>query len=138
MSLTLGTIVERLGGRLMGSPDQLIEGLAPLQTARPDQISFLSHPKYQSQLADSQAGCVIVAPAFELAVANRVSAIVVDDPYLYFARLTRLWKHTHSQASASRIHPTAVIDPDAHVAEDAVIGPLCVVERGAPGAMGKN
>ena len=141
MSLTLGTIVERLGGRLMGSPDQLSEGLAPLQTARPDQISFLSHPKSQSQLADSQAGCVIVAPAFELAVANRVSAIVVDDPYLYFARLTRLWKHTHSQSSASRIHPTAVIDPDAHVAEDAVIGPLCVVERGArvgPGTVLKS
>lgn len=131
MSLTLGTIVERLGGRLLGRPEWVIEGLAPLLTARADQISFLSHPKYQSQLADCQAGCVIVSPAFESAVADRHAAIVVDDPYLYFARLTRLWKHTHTQASGPRIHPTAVIDPEACIAEDAVIGPLCVVERGA-------
>lgn len=131
MSLTLGTIVERLGGRLLGRPEWVIEGLAPLLTARADQISFLSHPKYQSQLADSQAGCVIVSPAFESAVIDRRAAIVVNEPYLYFARLTRLWKHTHTQASGPRIHPTAVIDPEACIAEDAVIGPLCVVERGA-------
>jgi UDP-3-O-[3-hydroxymyristoyl] glucosamine N-acyltransferase len=31
----------------------------------------------------------------------------------------------------ARIHPSAVVDPEAWVAESAIIGPLCVVERGA-------
>jgi UDP-3-O-[3-hydroxymyristoyl] glucosamine N-acyltransferase len=131
VSLTLGTIVERLGGRLSGSANRVIEGLAPLQNAGPEHISFLSQAKYQSQMIGSRAGCFIVSPAFEALASGKPSCIVVDDPYLYFARLTRLWKHTHSQASGPRIHPTAVIDPDAHVASDAEIGPLCVVERGA-------
>ena len=131
MSLTLATLVDRLGGRLCGDPAWVIAGLAPLQSAGPQQISFLSHPKYQTQLAATQAGCVIVAPAFEALACQGRSAIVTDDPYLYFARLTRLWKQTQQTVQGPRIHPTAVIDPDASVAEDAVIGPLCVVERGA-------
>ena len=131
MALTLASLVDRLGGRLCGDPDWVIAGLASLQSAGPNQISFLSHPKYQSQLAASRAGCVIVAPVFEVLASEGRSAIVTDDPYVYFARLTRLWKLAQQPHQGPRIHPTAVIDPDAWVAEDAVIGPLCVVERGA-------
>jgi UDP-3-O-[3-hydroxymyristoyl] glucosamine N-acyltransferase len=131
VSLTLAALVDRLGGRLCGDPAGVIAGLAPLQSARSDQISFLSHPKYQNQLAASQAGCVIVTPAFEALASQGRSVIVTDDPYLYFARLTRLWKQTQQAVLGPRIHPTAVIDPSAWVADDAVIGPLCVVERGA-------
>ena len=131
MSLTLGAIVETLGGRLLGPSDMQVSGLAPLQTAQPDQISFLSQARYQSQLANSLAGCVIVSPVFEVEVAQRAAAIITDDPYLYFARLTRLWKRALPQPARPRIHPSAVIDPEALIAEDAVIGPLCVVERGA-------
>ena len=115
----------------MGNADLLIRSLAPLQTAGPDQISFLSHARYQSQLAQSAAGCVIVHPALEPQVLSRTAAIVTDDPYLYFARLTQLWKRAHAQASGPRIHPSAVIDPQAVVADDARIGPQCVIERGA-------
>lgn len=140
-SLKLGTIAQALGGRLLGDANLLITGLAPLQTARADQISFLSHPRYQSQLVASQAGCVIVAPAFEASVMDRRAAIVADDPYLYFARLTRFWKQAHQPVSGLRIHPSAVIDPQAQVADDAVVGPLCVIERGAsvgPGSVLKS
>ena len=91
MTLTLANLVDRLGGRLCGDPDRVIAGLAPLQSAGHDQISFLSHPKYQHQLTASQAACVIVAPAFEALVRQGRSAIVTDDPYLYFARLKKLF-----------------------------------------------
>lgn len=129
--MKLGSIIEVLGGRLLGDGQLDIVGLAPLQTAQSNQISFLSHPRYQNQLAESLAGCVIVSPAFENLAALRPAAIVTDDPYLYFARLTRLWKQTHQKPQRFRIHPSAVIDEDAFVANDAVIGPLCVLERGA-------
>ena len=61
------------------------------------------------------------------------AALVADDPYLYFARLTRLWKARHAPAEAAgpRIHPSAVVDPQAEVHPTARIGALCVVERGA-------
>ena len=129
--LQLGEIVEALGGSLHGSPQTPIVQLAPLETAGPRDLSFLSHPKYQAHLKQSQAACVIVTPQFKDLALERGACIVTDDPYFYFARLTQLWKQKTRAVPAHRIHPSAVIDPTASVHETAIIGPLCVVEQGA-------
>jgi len=131
VSLQLGAIVDALGGELHGDATLSIERLAPLQNAQPDALSFLSHPKYQQELAASKAACVIVSPAMREAAAARGAYIVTPDPYYYFARLTQLWKAHHARPEADRIHPSAVIHPEAHVDATARIGALCVVERGA-------
>lgn len=132
VGLSLGDLVAELGGELYGDPALVIEGLAPLETATGSQLGFLSNPRYQSQLAASQAACVIVAPAMRDAAVARGAAIVADDPYLYFARVTQLWKRRVLGASfVPGIHPSAVVDPDAFVDATARIGPLCVIERGA-------
>jgi len=132
VSLTLGQIVESLGGTLVeGQPDRLIRRIAPLESADADSISFLSNPKYLPQLAASQAACVVVAPAQQAAAQARGACIVADNPYLYFARLTQLWKRAHADAAAAGVHASAVVHPEAVVHPSATIGPLCVVERGA-------
>lgn len=129
--MTLGSIVESLGGRLYGDPALRIDGIAPLLTAGPDQISFLSHPKYLQQLEHSRAACVIVREEHRSQASMRGAAIVTADPYLYFARLTRLWKRSHGPEQPVGIHPSAVVDPSAQIAADAWVGPLCVIEAGA-------
>ena len=133
MQLTLGAIVESLGGELVGNAQQVISGLAPLEGASSSQLSFLSNPKYQAQLAASQAACVVVAPAMRVAATARGACIVVDQPYLYFARLTQLWqKHRRAHAPAEPlVHASAVIHPTAVLHPTARIGALCVIERGA-------
>ena len=131
MSLQLGAIVDALGGELHGDATLSIERLSPLQNAQPDALSFLSHPKYQQELAASKAACVIVSPAMQEAAAARGAFILTPDPYLYFARLTQLWKSHHARPEADLIHSTAVIHAEAQVDATARIGALCVVERGA-------
>ncbi len=129
MSLLLGAIAESLGGELLGDPALRIDGLAPLETATGHELSFLSHAKYQSQLATSQAGCVIVAPALRDIASLRGACIVTDQPYLYFARLTRLWKAHLPRSPQPQVHPSAVIDSTAEIHPSAQIGALCVIER---------
>lgn len=131
MSLQLGAIVDALGGELHGDGMLSIERLAPLQNAQPDALSFLSHSKYQQELAASKAACVIVSPAMREAAEARGAFIVTPDPYFYFARLTQLWKAHHARPETDRVHPSAVIHTEAHVDPTARIGALCVVERGA-------
>ena len=131
MALSLASITQALGGELHGDPELLIESLAPLETAGAGQLGFLSHPKYQSQLAASQAACVIVGPAMRDDALARGACIVADDPYLYFARLTQLWKRQDGPARDPAVHPSAVIDPDAVIDPSARVGALCVIERGA-------
>lgn len=130
MALPLADIVAALGGELHGDAALVIDGLAPLETAGPSQLSFLSNPRYQPQLQASRAGCVIVGPAMRDAALARGACIVADDPYLYFARVTQLWKRSRARPEGPAIHPSAVIDPQAQIGEGVRIGPHCVVERG--------
>ena len=131
MKLDLASIVAALGGELHGDASLVVTGLAPLETATPQQLSFLSNPRYQQQLLASQAACVIVAPQMREAAISRGACIVTDQPYLYFARLTQLWKRGPGTQPPAFIHPSAVVDSQAVVHPSASIGALCVVERGA-------
>ena len=131
VALSLASIVQALGGEFHGDPALLITGIAPLESASATEISFLSNPKYQSQLTGSGAACVIVGPAMQEVARARGACIVAEQPYLYFAKLTQLWKRANAPHAGPRVHPSAVVDPGAEVHPSAMIGPLCVVERGA-------
>ncbi|WP_280155656.1 UDP-3-O-(3-hydroxymyristoyl)glucosamine N-acyltransferase [Piscinibacter sp. XHJ-5] len=127
----LGEIAAHLGGELIGDPSLRISRIGPLEGATPSTISFLSNPRYQSQLAQSRAACVIVAPALRDAATARGAALVLPDPYLGFARLTQWWA-ARTRAPAPRgVHPGAVVDPGARLGADVAIGPLAVVEADA-------
>ena len=129
MKLDLAALVQSLGGELCGDGTTLITGLATLEQAGEGELSFLSNPRYQQQLLASKAACVVVAPALKELALQRGACIVTADPYLYFARLTQLWRR--APPAGPLIHPSAVVDPEAQVHASARIGPLCVVERGA-------
>ena len=131
MQLDLASVVASLGGELHGDASLVISGLAPLDVATANQLSFLSNPKYQAQLLASKAGCVIVGPLMQKAALKRGACIVTDQPYLYFAKLTQLWRRHSDGARSVGIHPSAVVDALAVIHPTAFIGPLCVVERGA-------
>jgi len=131
VALRLGLIVERLGGLLQGPPDFEVSRLAPLGQAGPTELGFFSDRRRLGELRQTQAGALVVPPGLTEGLAPSVALILTDDPYLYFARLTRLWREHHPVATGPLVHPSAVIHPEAQVAPDARIGPQCVVEAGA-------
>ena len=131
IEVELGALIADLGGELTGDPALKVTRLGPLESADAQTLSFLSNPRYQGQLASSQAACVIVSPAMREAAVARGAAIVVADPYLYFARCTQWWARRLRPPSAPRIHASAVIDADAEIGTEVDIGPLAVIEAGA-------
>ena len=132
MAIRLGQLIEQLGGSLHGDPDFLVQKISPLETATSSSLAFLSNPLYRSQLATTQAGCVIVSPEMQSLVRAGSACIVSPNPYLYFAKVTQLWRHQQvAENSEPLVHPTAVVHPKAFVHPTARIGPLCVIEKGA-------
>ncbi len=127
----LGELVDALGGELLGDRQLWIERIGPLDTEQPGAIAFLSNPKYRSQLATTRAACVIVSPAAKDEAVARGAAIVADDPYLYFARLTQWWAQRLRPRPAPGIHPSAVVDASAQIGLGVTIGPLAVIEADA-------
>ena len=134
MTLRLADIVQFLAGlnaELIGDPGLQIERLSTLEAAGPKDLSFLSHPKYVSKLAQSAAACVIVAPAARQAALSRGACIVADDPYYAFALVTQLWKQRHAPQAAPGIHPSAFIDPTASLASGVSVGAFACIGAGA-------
>jgi len=136
--LRLGDIVDALGGTLVGSPDTQLSRLSPLDVAQAGSLSFLSHPKYASQLLHTRASVVIVSEDGRVHARPDQVLVVTPQPYLYFAKLTQWWRKAQmgqdAPSSAAReplIHPSAVIHPEARVHASAKVGPFCVIERGA-------
>ena len=122
--------------RLVGQSELQIEMLASLESATPQGLSFLSHPKYSQKLAHSRAACIIVGPDAESKAILRGTCIVASDPYLYFARVTQVWKQHHRQRRVAGIHPSAVIDPSSTLAPDVSVGAFAFI--GADAVVGKG
>jgi len=127
----LGDIARDLGGELIGNPALRVDRIGPLEGATPSTISHLSNPRYQSQLASSQAGCVIVGAALRDAAVVRGATIVADDPYLYYARLTQWWAARTRVPAAAGVHASAVIAASAVLGSGVTVGALAVIEAGA-------
>jgi UDP-3-O-[3-hydroxymyristoyl] glucosamine N-acyltransferase len=129
--VALQEVLARLGGELIGDAALRIDRIGPLEAATPSTIAFLANPRYQSQLAASNAGCVIVGPAMREAAQARGAAIVTPDPYLYFARLTQWWAARLRPAVVPGVHHSAVVDATARIAPSASVAALVVIEAGA-------
>src|SRR5215217_7227976 len=117
--LTLGQIVDRLGGRVSGDAGTVIEQVAALDGAHERQISFFIGSRYRGKLAATQASAVIVGPESEGETA--LPRIIADNPYAYFARVSQLSNPVVAQPQG--VHPSAVIAKTAKVGARVSIGP---------------
>jgi UDP-3-O-[3-hydroxymyristoyl] glucosamine N-acyltransferase len=134
----LGDLHRLLGGELIGDADLAVTRIGPLQSADAETISFLSNPRYRDQLAGSLAACVIVGADLRDLASARGAALVCDDPYLAFARLTRWWASQIRRPAEPGVHATAVIEAGVTLESGASIGAMAYVGRGArigPGAV---
>ena len=59
---TLGMIAEVLQARLEGDPARVVVGVAPLDSAGPDQISFIIDARYHDAARASRAGAFLAPP----------------------------------------------------------------------------
>lgn len=127
LSFTLADLAAQLDAELRGDPALVIRGLATLQEAGADQLSFLANPQYRKFLPDSQAGAVLLTAADAEGFSG--NALVVANPYLAYAGLSH--QFDRKPKAAVGIHPTAVVDEGAQVDASASVGPYAVVEAGA-------
>ena len=121
----LSELAGLVGGRVEGDADRRVRGVATLEGAGPEDLSFLTNPRYRPALEGSRAGAILVGP--DAGVTGR-DLLVVPDPYLALA------------AILEQMHPASRPDPgisaDARVGRGAIlgadvaVGPFAVVGSG--------
>jgi UDP-3-O-[3-hydroxymyristoyl] glucosamine N-acyltransferase len=133
---TLGQLATEIGAQVVGDPDLAIGGLAPLDQAGADQLSFLSNPLYLAQALTSGAGAVIVAPADLERIradgkADGRNWLVARNPYVAFARVAQRFDREANTDTRTGVDPRASVAADAVVPASCYIGPNVVIESGA-------
>jgi UDP-3-O-[3-hydroxymyristoyl] glucosamine N-acyltransferase len=108
--------------------DIWLKGVAPLQTAGPDDVSFLDNPRYARALELTSAGAVIIHPRFRDRLPRSSIPLVTTTPYEAWARVAALF-HPAPPVKPG-IHRSAVIANDAEIDASCEIGALCVIEAG--------
>lgn len=125
-SFTLGRLAEALGATLEGDAARVVTGVAPLETAGPAQVSFLSSRKYQRLAESTRAGALVVPRE---ATGLPCALLRVDSPPAALITLLRLF-HPEPPMTPG-IHPTAAVADGARVDPGAAVGPHAVIEGGA-------
>ncbi|MFA6823885.1 MAG: LpxD N-terminal domain-containing protein, partial [Geobacter sp.] len=117
---TLQQLADYLGGTVRGDATLTVNGLAPLETAGPDKVTFLANPKYAAKVAETRAGAVLMAPGGEAYGRN---VIELDNPYLGFAKLLTLFY--------TAAHPPLGVMPEAVIGTNVTLGEGISIYPGA-------
>lgn len=129
-SISLSTLADSIGATLHlaegDSQSTQVHSLGTLAGAGNGQISFLSNSKYRTHLANTAAQAVILHPD-ELRHCP-CSALVMDNPYVGFAKAAQLLDTTPD--SAVGIAPSAVVADDVVMGVNVSVGANAVIESG--------
>lgn len=120
---TLKEIARHLDAELHGDENHQVNGIASLQTATPNHLSFIANPVYKKYLLSTSAGAVLINSS----LVNEFSGnkIIVAKPYLAYARLSALFSATPVQTAG--IHASAVIGDSVVIGKNVSLGPQVVV-----------
>jgi UDP-3-O-[3-hydroxymyristoyl] glucosamine N-acyltransferase len=129
---TIAEIAKHLNADFIGDQHFVVSGIADLNQASPDEISFLSNPKFKASLADSKAGVLLLSA--ELVSLWSKHAIVVKNPYVAYAKVAQLFDTTPNYASeiseSAVVADSAEIGKNVAIAANAVIGEHAIIEDG--------
>lgn len=116
-----------------GDAESEIVSAAGLDIAAPGDVTFLANPKYTPQIRETRASAIFLNEK-EIIERADIAVLRAKDPYLAYTRALRLFNP--EPAAASFIHPRAVIDETAQIAENVeilanvVVGVDCIIGEG--------
>jgi UDP-3-O-[3-hydroxymyristoyl] glucosamine N-acyltransferase len=129
---TLGELAKLFSVKPQGNSDCKISGIASLERAQANQISFLIHPKFRDHLTTTKAAAVIISPQETVSYAG--NALVTENPHLLYAKVAELFEAKEKNSLGT--HPSSVIGVNCDIAPSASIAAHCVI--GARVKIGKN
>src|SRR5208283_3398212 len=128
LQISVADIAQLVKGELIGDGGLLVSGFSGIKEAKKNELTFLSNPKYEPLLHDTQAGVILVPRQI---ICPGKTLIRVDNPSLSFTQIVNYLLEGVPDYKPQGIHPTAVIAKGATISENVAIGPYVVIEDGA-------
>lgn len=125
-AISVRQIAELIDAEIQGDASTAVDSFASLDTAEPGGITYLNEKAYARYLAETRASAVILTR--EYADQSPVTALIVDDPYVAYARVAQQL-HPLLPVVAG-VHASAVVSAEARIAATAQVDALAVIEAG--------
>jgi len=123
--ITAAAIAAQVDGMLLGDGKIEVRGIAPLDRAKPDELSLLAHARYANWYATTRAGVVLVSPELADTPGTPGARIVVKSPIQSMQVLLRLFHRGERRPTG--IHPTAIVAESASLGADVVVEAYAVI-----------
>ena len=124
MKQNLGSLAEKLGGRVLGDTSIAIDNVASITAAAAGSLVFVEDPKNLERALDSSAAAII-AGEFATKAAGSKPLWISSQPRLTFARAAKSLLDSSGRAHA--IDPSAIVPASVRVGRDVAIGPRAVL-----------
>lgn len=111
-SFKVAELAERVSGAVEGDPERRVSGVAAVADAGPEDLTFLSDPRYRRALEAARPAAVLAGP--DLVAPSGVTVIRVPNPQRAFGRLLPLFHPPR--------RPPSGIDPTARLGRGVVLG----------------
>jgi len=128
-SLSLGEIADHIGAILIGDSNKSVMGISSLEKATKDQLSFYSRKIFLSDLQSTSAAAIIISEKDSSLFKGNL--LVMEDPYLGYAKVSKLFKLFYKDQVALGISKSAEVHQTSKVSSSASVGSFCVVGKGS-------
>lgn len=122
MQFTAQQIATLIQGKIEGNPDVSISKVAKIEEAGDGALCFISNPKYEEYIYDSNASAIIVNESLQLEKPVKPTLIRVKDAYSSFALLLEKYHEMISDDGRKGIEQHSHVSESAKIADDAYIG----------------
>ncbi len=127
----LGALATLAEARLVGGdPQREITDVAPLESAGPDQVTFLDNARYLDQAATTRAAACLIRPQHADRLPDDVARLLTTDPYRGYARVAAAF-YPEAAAPGADHPPVPEIAAGALIDPAAILGAGCRVAAGA-------
>lgn len=116
---------------VVGDDSIEIVSIAALDKAGKNQLSFLGNKKYSQEVPTTKASAVILPRKYNGALPEGATIIRVDNPSAELGKVCAIIEKELFPKPQNTIHPTAIIDRNAKVAESVHIGANVIICEGA-------
>ena len=126
MDFSAQQIASFVQGEIVGDADVTVNTFAKIEEGKPGSITFLSNPKYEHFIYDTDASIVLVNRDFIPEKPIKATLIKVDNAYETLAKLMTLYEQSKTQNKG--IASTAIIAKSAKIGKDVYIGAYVVID----------
>jgi len=120
-------IAEILGCEIKGNDELEISGIAKIESAGKNQITFISNPLYEKFFYSTKAGAILISKDFQITnERDDISILRVNDPYMSFVKLLGVFGEKESRKTG--ISKYSVIPENAKIGKDIFIDDFVTIK----------